>query len=91
MAKYDDFFVNVMMVEELGLQVPDPDDDIVKEGTSWSERAITVTLACAAQLSSGVRGMQVSSCSSRSQGSGRCRCLGEHAITTPCFTLEGTG
>lgn len=32
MAKYDQFFVNVMMVEELGLQVPDPDDDIVKEG-----------------------------------------------------------
>ena len=32
MAKYDGFFVNVMMVEELGLQVPDPDDDIVKEG-----------------------------------------------------------
>jgi vacuolar iron transporter family protein len=32
MAKYDAFFVNVMMVEELGLQVPDPDDDIVKEG-----------------------------------------------------------
>jgi hypothetical protein len=33
MAKYEDFFVNVMMVEELGLQVPSPDDDIVKEGT----------------------------------------------------------
>lgn len=32
MSKYDDFFVNVMMVEELGLQVPDPNDDIVKEG-----------------------------------------------------------
>jgi len=32
MSKYDNFFVNVMMVEELGLQVPDPDDDIVKEG-----------------------------------------------------------
>ena len=32
MAKYDQFFVNVMMVEELGLQVPDPDDDIIKEG-----------------------------------------------------------
>jgi DNA damage-binding protein 1 len=32
MSKYDQFFVNVMMVEELGLQVPDPDDDIVKEG-----------------------------------------------------------
>ena len=34
MAKYDEFFINVMMVEELGLQVPDPDDDTVKEGKS---------------------------------------------------------
>ena len=38
MAKYDQFFVNVMMVEELGLQVPSPDDDPFKEGQSltWS-------------------------------------------------------
>lgn len=27
MAKYEDFFVNVMMVEELGLQVPDEDEN----------------------------------------------------------------
>ncbi|CAM9231413.1 unnamed protein product [Pylaiella littoralis] len=33
MAKYDDFFVNLMMNEELGLQVPTgDDDDTVKEG-----------------------------------------------------------
>jgi ABC-type nickel/cobalt efflux system permease component RcnA len=32
MAKYDQFFINVMMVEELGLQVPDEDDDSIKEG-----------------------------------------------------------
>ena len=40
MAKYDQFFINVMMVEELGLQVPDPDDDTVKEGEwdrEWTE------------------------------------------------------
>lgn len=35
MAKYDQFFINVMMVEELGLQVPDPDDDTIKEG-AWN-------------------------------------------------------
>ena len=27
MAKYEDFFVDVMMVEELGLQVPDEDEN----------------------------------------------------------------
>eukprot|EP00953_Heterococcus_sp_UTEX-ZZ885_P035540 18342-Heterococcus_DN1.PRE.4 len=32
MAKYDDFFVNLMMNEELGLSVPDEKDDTVKEG-----------------------------------------------------------
>jgi hypothetical protein len=33
MAKYDDFFVNLMMNEELGLQVPSTeDDDTLKEG-----------------------------------------------------------
>ncbi|CAM9432065.1 unnamed protein product [Ascophyllum nodosum] len=32
MAKYDDFFVNLMMNEELGLQVPTGDDDTIKEG-----------------------------------------------------------
>eukprot|EP00752_Nemacystus_decipiens_P008012 g7159.t1 len=32
MAKYDDFFVNLMMNEELGLQVPTGEDDTVKEG-----------------------------------------------------------
>ncbi|CAM9243039.1 unnamed protein product [Hapterophycus canaliculatus] len=33
MAKYDDFFVNLMMNEELGLQVPTgDDDDTIKEG-----------------------------------------------------------
>lgn len=32
MAKYDSFFVDVMMVEELGLQVPDPQEDLIKEG-----------------------------------------------------------
>jgi hypothetical protein len=34
MAKYDSFFVDVMMVEELGLQVPDPQEDLIKEGES---------------------------------------------------------
>ena len=32
MAKYDNFFVDVMMVEELGLQVPGEDDDLVRDG-----------------------------------------------------------
>lgn len=32
MAKYDDFFINLMMNEELGLQVPTGDDDTIKEG-----------------------------------------------------------
>ncbi|CAM9160095.1 unnamed protein product [Discosporangium mesarthrocarpum] len=33
MAKYDDFFINLMMNEELGLQVPSGgDDDTIKEG-----------------------------------------------------------
>uniref|UniRef100_A0A7S1CNE0 Uncharacterized protein n=1 Tax=Bicosoecida sp. CB-2014 TaxID=1486930 RepID=A0A7S1CNE0_9STRA len=32
MAKYPDFFVDVMMVEELELQVPDPDDNPIWDG-----------------------------------------------------------
>lgn len=32
MAKYPDFFVNIMMVEELELQVPDPDDNPIWDG-----------------------------------------------------------
>mmetsp|Transcript_37593 Transcript_37593/g.49544 ORF Transcript_37593/g.49544 Transcript_37593/m.49544 type:complete len:279 (+) Transcript_37593:172-1008(+) len=33
MSKYEDFFVNIMMTEELGLQVPDEDEDeTLKEG-----------------------------------------------------------
>jgi len=32
MAKYPDFFVDIMMVEELGLQVPDEDENTVKDG-----------------------------------------------------------
>jgi len=32
MAKYEDFFVNIMMTEELGMQVPDEDDNPWKDG-----------------------------------------------------------
>ncbi|CAM9428908.1 unnamed protein product [Sphacelaria rigidula] len=32
MAKYDDFFINLMMNEELGLQVPTGEEDTIKEG-----------------------------------------------------------
>eukprot|EP00611_Tribonema_gayanum_P010642 TRINITY_DN206_c8_g1_i1.p1 TRINITY_DN206_c8_g1~~TRINITY_DN206_c8_g1_i1.p1 ORF type:complete len:281 (-),score=66.11 TRINITY_DN206_c8_g1_i1:247-1089(-) len=32
MAKYDDFFVNLMMSEELQLQVPESQDETIKEG-----------------------------------------------------------
>merc|ERR1719238_764113 len=32
MSKYTDFFVDVMMNEELGLQVPDPDDNPAIDG-----------------------------------------------------------
>lgn len=32
MAKYEDFFVDVMMVEELGLQVPGEDENVWKDG-----------------------------------------------------------
>eukprot|EP00942_MAST-04A_sp_MAST-4A-sp1_P009857 g9857.t1 len=37
MAKYDDFFINVMMAEELELQVPDEDDN------PWIDGAVTFT------------------------------------------------
>ena len=37
MAKYEDVFVDYMMHEELGLQVPDPDDN------PWKDGAVTFT------------------------------------------------
>jgi len=37
MAKYDQLFINIMMVEELGLQVPEAEDTktAIKEGREW--------------------------------------------------------
>ncbi len=32
MSKYEDLFVDVMMIEELGLQVPDEDENVWIDG-----------------------------------------------------------
>jgi hypothetical protein len=38
MSKYEDFFCDVMLVEELGLMPPDPDAAPWKNGLSLSEK-----------------------------------------------------
>lgn len=46
MAKYNEFFVDLMMVQELNLQVPDPDDNPWKDGTGVAAAAHSHSLCC---------------------------------------------
>ena len=46
MAKYNEFFVDLMMVQELNLQVPDPDDNPWKDGTGAAAAAHSHALCC---------------------------------------------
>lgn len=46
MAKYNEFFVDLMMVQELNLQVPDPDDNPWKDGTGVGAATHSHSLCC---------------------------------------------
>ena len=54
MAKYKEFFVNIMMTEELSLPVPDPDDDVISVGLQPARLLLAAVAGGAAALVTGL-------------------------------------